>query len=475
MLKKNSTGDGYILPDGVHVTKRLEHFAVSGKNTETRTIWNVTGYGPIMTKNGVQKSTHDLVLKWVSIDPEVEDTTFQAFVKLNTATDYDGFREALRSYIAPAQNFIFAANGTDGVGDIGYQIPGKIPIRRANLTGMFPTPLTEAEAWLGFVNFTDLPHAKNPAKGFIASANNRAVPPGFKTHVTCDWDEGSDGYRAERITDMILAGGVGNATHPGHPKPRHHTVETMKAIQLDYRSYLFRDLNRTVHNICAEPTANQQVCQILYGWDGVAAVGSPAATVFQKLYLELMMLPRTELGDAFKFWANPVYLVRAYEAAWDTNASCTPSKDSKACKHFAVTALNRAGHSIDDLSNPPAWGQDVHHAQFTHTILNASFAKCIANRAVPHGGDDYTVNVGHYDYDDAAMRQHHGPSYRQIVDFSDLDGSLFLNPLGQYGLELSAHYDDLVEMWSNGEYMPMLSVDSDYSGSIYHSDTVKPA
>ena len=101
---------------------------------------------------------------------------------------------------------------------------------------------------------------------------------------------------------MILAGGVGNATHPGHPKARHHTVDTMKAIQLDYKSYLFRDLNTTVHNICEQPAANQQVCGIIKGWDGVAAVGSPAATVFQKLYLELMMLPRTELGEDFKFW-----------------------------------------------------------------------------------------------------------------------------------------------------------------------------
>ena len=99
----------------------------------------------------------------------------------------------------------------------------------------------------------------------------------------------------------------------------------------------------------------------------------------------------------------------------------------------------------------------------------------IGNRHVAHGGDDYTVNVGHYDYNDAAMRQHHGPSYRQIVDFSDLDGSLFLNPLGQYGLELSEHYDDLVEKWSDGGYMPMVTAVEDYRGSIYHTDTVKPA
>jgi hypothetical protein len=41
-------------------------------------------------------------------------------------------------------------------------------------------------------------------QGFIASANNRVTMPGFNYSIARDWDSGSDGYRAKRITQMIL-------------------------------------------------------------------------------------------------------------------------------------------------------------------------------------------------------------------------------------------------------------------------------
>lgn len=47
------------------------------------------------------------------------------------------------------------------------------------------------------------------------------------------------------------------------------------------------------------------------------------------------------------------------------------------------------------------------------------------------------------------------PSYRQIVNLADVEASLFLNPLGQNGNQLQPNYDDLLPLWSNGEYMAM--------------------
>ena len=185
------------LPAGRTIISRVERFEISGGDAEFRTIRTVSGIGPIITDNGLQASSHTLALKWVSIDPTVRDTTYEAFSLLNTATTFDEFRDALRHYVAPAQNFVFAS----ATGDIGYQIPGKIPNRQDNVTGLFPTPLASLAPWPSYVAFDDLPFTKNPAKGFIATANNRAVPSCFKTHVTCDWDEGSNGYG---IFDIIF-------------------------------------------------------------------------------------------------------------------------------------------------------------------------------------------------------------------------------------------------------------------------------
>jgi penicillin amidase len=80
----------------------------------------------------------------------------------------------------------------------------------------------------------------------------------------------------------------------------------------------------------------------------------------------------------------------------------------------------------------------------------------------------------HYNYDDREMAQNHGPSYRQIVDFSDLEASLFLNPLGQSGLQLTEQYDDLITKWSSGEYLPMQTQKQHYADKIQKTVSVAP-
>ena len=49
-----------------------------------------------------------LALRWVSTDPTVPDSTIEAFVAFNFATDWESFRAALEVYVAPSQNFVFA-------------------------------------------------------------------------------------------------------------------------------------------------------------------------------------------------------------------------------------------------------------------------------------------------------------------------------------------------------------------------------
>ena len=64
--------------------------------------------------------------------------------------------------------------------------------------------------------------------------------------LTCD--AGSAGYRAKRICDMIEAGPGGG---------RNHTVQSMAAIQLDYRSYLFQDLRPVIASLTFPPVLGE--------------------------------------------------------------------------------------------------------------------------------------------------------------------------------------------------------------------------
>jgi penicillin amidase len=46
---------------------------------------------------------------------------------------------------------------------------------------------------------------------------------------------------------------------------------------------------------------------------------------------------------------------------------------------------------------------------------------------------------------------------RVIIDLSDFDASRWVIPTGQSGHPFSAHYDDQIDLWLNGQYLPMRS------------------
>jgi penicillin amidase len=324
-------------------------------------------------------------------------------------------------------------------------------------------------------------------KGYIASANNRVTPPGFAKRgfaLTNDWDEGSDGYRARRISAMIDGGDgrwVNGSVLPIAPV---HDVASMKAIQLDYNSTLFHDLKPLLGALCGggeradgdgdnaarAPLTRLSVasvawCVRLAAWDGVASVGSEEATVWARWWLRLRTLGAAESGVAYG--SDVMWLQRALlgggkrggggGGGGGDDAACAASGAAD-CIDFAALQLNNVTMSSGvDADSAPRWGIDVHKARFAHQILGQIPAlACFSDRLAPHGGDSYTVNVGHHAHDMQAMEQAAGPSYREIVDWSAVNAqSLFLNPLGQSGDEFSPLYDDLLTAWSEGEYMAM--------------------
>jgi penicillin amidase len=48
-----------------------------------------------------------------------------------------------------------------------------------------------------------------------------------------------------------------------------------------------------------------------------------------------------------------------------------------------------------------------------------------------------------------------GATYREIIDFSNLDGSVATNAPGQSGRPGSPFYGNLIESFSNQEYFPL--------------------
>ena len=111
----------------------------------------VTVHGPIVISRGELQ----LALRWTAA---VTGQVTYPFFGIDRAQNWRQFREALRNYRGPAQNFVYA----DVDGNIGYQAAGMLP-RRRSYQGDVPVDGSSGRfEWDGFIPFDELPTLYNP-------------------------------------------------------------------------------------------------------------------------------------------------------------------------------------------------------------------------------------------------------------------------------------------------------------------------
>ncbi len=185
-----------------------ETIAVKGAATVTLDV-RVTRHGPLISdainamnaeaSDGPKPPLEPLAFRWTALDSE--DSTVTSFLKLNEAKNWSDFTDALKAFVTPSQNFVYA----DVDGHIGYYAPGRIPIRASGDGSMPADGASGAAEWTGWVPFEELPHAYDPPNHFIVTANNRPMPASYRYLLGIDWAEP---FRAQRIVDLLGRGGV---------------------------------------------------------------------------------------------------------------------------------------------------------------------------------------------------------------------------------------------------------------------------
>ena len=123
----------------VDMTIHREEIRVLHQDEPTVILARETRHGPVITDSsgfsGYQGFTMNpsgtfpmnldlrvLSLRWTALQPA---QSLRSVIMLDRARNFDEFRDALRSWNVPSQNFVYA----DVDGNIGYQAPGLIPIR----------------------------------------------------------------------------------------------------------------------------------------------------------------------------------------------------------------------------------------------------------------------------------------------------------------------------------------------------------
>jgi penicillin amidase len=387
-----------------------------------------------------------LAFRWTALDRE--DSTITSFLRLNEARDWAGFTAALRDFVVPSQNFVYA----DVEGHIGYYAPGRFPVR-ASGDGSSPAEgWTGLAEWTGWIPFDELPHAFDPPDHFIVSANDKPVPAEYPHAISGQWTEP---YRARRVVDLIA--------HKNGLTPEAFATIQSDTLSLHAQALLPLLLAR-VHPANA---ADEQALATLRQWNHDARGDSAAAAIFQAWYYELLpAIVRDELGP--QLTANYQELDRnSYVARFITHTLATPDDPwcddgrtpvKETCDDVALAALHAGLAKLASQlgADPARWRWDsVHHGVFAHPTLDTiPVLGRLLRRTAPHGGDWSTVNVGPV-FAPRPFEQHSLPGYRQIIDLSTSNASGFLDAVGQSGHVLSPHYDDALPDWSAGRTRKM--------------------
>lgn len=421
--------DLYVEPPGTPLTERTEVIRVKGQPDVTLTV-REGPHGPVISDAGAGDLGPRVALKWTALQPA--DTTMDAFIGLNYARNWAEFTQALSRYVAPSQNFVYA----DVDGNTGHYAPGRVPIRQG-WDGSLPVPGDGTREWQGFVPFAQLPHTLNPADGLVVTANNPVLPRGAATELanTRNWAEP---YRAQRITQLLTA----------RPKL---SVQDVKAAQLDTLSLVWQDFRGTLLGTTPGSSAARQALTQLSRWDGRVTVRSTPALIFEAWLMKLQDMARDELGDSTTM--NSLSVLNQLRGGGELCADHGQGNCAALLTNTLDTALRdlevRLGPDMTDWT----YGQ-LHQVASTHRAFGKVRALAwLFNHRAPTPGGTNTVNVARPEHE--TFQQTHGPSYRQIVDLSDPDRSLYVGSLGQAGSPLAPHASDQMPRWIAGEYLPM--------------------
>lgn len=397
-----------------------------------------------------------IALRWTALDPSL---TFQAVLKIDRAQNFDEFRTALRDWNVPSQNFVYA----DVDGNIGYQSPGNIPIRASD-DGLLPVPgWTDEHEWTGFIAFDELPYSYNPPQGYIATANNAVVGLDYPYLLSLEWD---NGYRAQRIVDMIEA-----KKNAGAPI----TVADIQAIQGDDLNLSAQEIMPYLITLSFDDAKLQTGLNYLKSWDFQQHMDSGPAALYNLFWVQLVSATfRDELPE--DLWPGPgdttmvatrALLEQPNNAWWDNiSTPAVETRDDILRQAFADAYAEAESRMGADTAGW-AWGK-LHVATFRNATLGRSgisLVESLFNRGpvATSGGTDAVNATGWRISKPSDTRRQAKtfevssvPSMRMIVDLSNFGNSLTMHTTGQSGHPFNAHYDDMIDSWRLIQYHPML-------------------
>jgi len=451
--------------------------------------------------------TRSISLRWTIYDPA---NVVAPFYAVNTAADGLSLVSAFSTFGGPPQNLVYA----DTQGHIGYHAVGRIPVRgdMNNPAALSPVPIDTAASdaasheWVGYIPYDQLPQTIDPANGYLATANARITPDGYRYPITLNW---MAPYRTERIYRVlqssvakVQAPGASAAFSPTHPL----SPDDMLALQTDVFSEvdqviaqrLAYSIDHASSSFKQDPTL-REAADILRKWNGSVDADSSAAAIVnsaRQAFWPMLLIPKllpqfskqlADGTDLSKIKDLPPDVARTGNLWQFYNWGEKDSVEEELINHtparwlpsgyanwndFLAAVTRRGLHDAKAPKNLTKWqwGQ-AYPIDLEHPFLSV-------NRFIPfllgvrtgtgaqaHSGDLTTVKqIGHS----------FGPSERFTTDLGNPDRTTLNIVTGQSGNPVSPWFLDQFEDWLDGRTYLLPFTTAVPQGSTTHTLTLTP-
>nr|BCX01664.1 MAG: penicillin amidase [Bacteroidota bacterium] len=406
---------------------QIDTIRVRGGREQIDTL-QFTHHGPVFFEDG-----RPLALRWVGHEG---GRLLRALWGFGGARNWADFEAASRFWDVPAQNVLYA----DRSGTIAIRSCGLFPLRRSGHGRGVLDGTTDSTEWAGWIPFSDLPASVNPARGWLASANQDPVPPDYPYYLGYHWP---NPFRARRIRQLLEA-----LPEAG--------VEDFRRMQTDVGVWLFLRVRPWIERLTAErvwpDSTRARAAQLLARWDGTAGVNRPEPLIFWLFWRTFRERVWDEVPADVPRPRDAVLLdllERAPQSRWfdrlDTPARETAEDLLRQSLHAALdTLLVRYG------TDPEGWAWGRHHRFRIDHVTRSSALRALGRGPYPAPGFWDTL------WPAGELETVHSASWRMIVRFSSEGPEGYgVYPGGSSGNPFSRYYVTGLESWLKGSLFPL--------------------
>ncbi len=424
----NTDRSSYLL-DGEQKPVRLKIETIKVKDqADIIDTVRYTEWGPVLYEDP-KHPMKDLAMRWIAHDGGANELS--VFRKINKAKNFEDYYDAVQGFEAPAQNIVFAC--TDG--DIGLKVQGKFPLKRAGQGRFIRDGSSSSNGWLGFIPKDQNPQSRNPARGFVSSANQHSTAPDYPYY----YHGGFEDYRGRALNDFL-------------EKMDNITVEDMMALQGNTFSQKAADalpLLLAQSNYVPQGELEQSLLQELINWDYYFSKDSRAPILFTYWYDEFFEMTwdeirakRETLNAHIPYpedWRTIALLEEDPEHVFFDMQSTHPQRET--AKEIATAAFATA---IKDLKTQIERDPDFNLSKYKQSsVPHLGRIDPFGSSSLNVGGDGSALN---------AIKGKNGPSWRMIVEMGTPVKAYGVYPGGQSGNPGSPFYDNMISHWENGRY-----------------------